>query len=731
MTVIASLITTLGLNSSAFTSGVNDAKRELRGARKDFRSTGDGMAGDANRYLGSISSNLKSVADGVRAGLAGLVGFGAAGAARQFLSLADEAKNLQAQMALATARSGNLGTALSDVDRIADATRSGLGETSALYGNFMRATEQMGGSQAQAARATETFSKALKIGGADANSAASATLQFGQALASGTLRGDEFNSVNEASPRIMRLLADSMGQPVGALRKMAEEGKLTSDILFRALTDQKFTAGIDAEFKTLPVTFDQAMTLVHNAAITTFGAFDSGGQFSTMIADFVGRGSDGFASLADDARTEGAEIRASFEGLHDVFEPLLAGARSAFGGVRSEANYTRETIANILDGVDQLRNFLPDLQRRAQAFDERTFGFRTGFTGDVGPRSNMAGQFRNSFDRSTAASRGRGQEDFLQRTYGQGFQRYLADPKNFDILGRRTTPVPRAPTPSTGGSGGSGKGRSAGGRRSSAGAVAPEKTVEERLQPLMDRLFPDEAKLRTFEKNMADLQALASAMSWSPAQLESAQERLLRNYHGQGLDGREATITDPDIGDIGQIGRKMDGMISEIDPRFNKLKAGNRDLVESYAGMVRDVTSSLSSLVDNIKSGNWLSAIASISDIVGQITGFKNGDGAATRVFSLNGARAAGGPVMAGGSYLVGERGPEILRMGGRGGSIVPNHQIGAGGGIAQIVPSPYFDVVVDGRVVRGAMPIAQATTATGMQQAGRSSAWRARQTVS
>nr|AGU09815.1 hypothetical protein [uncultured organism] len=684
MTVIASLITTLGLNSSAFTSGVKDAKRELRGARKDFRSTGDGMANDANRYLSSIQSNIKAVADGVRGGIVGLVGIGVAGAARQFLSLADEAKNLQSQMALATAKSGNLGMALADVDRIADATRSGLGETSALYGNFMRATEALGGSQAQAARATETFSKALKLGGADANAASSATLQFGQALASGVLRGDEFNSIMEASPRIARLLADSLGVNIGQLRKMAEEGKLTSDVLFRALTDRKFTDGIDAEFKTLPVTFDQAMTLVHNAAITTFGAFDSGGQFSTMLADFIGRGTDGFASLADRAREEGAEIRASFEGLHDVFEPLLAGARSAFGGVRSEANYTRETIASILDGVDQLRNFLPDIQRRAQAFDERTFGFRTGFTGDIGPRSNMAAQFRTSFDRSAAASKGRGQEEFLQRTYGQGFQRYLADPKAYDILGRRTTPAPR-PRPAATGGGGSGGRGSGGSRRTSAGPAATEKTVEQRLQPLMDRLFPDEAKLRTFEKNMVDLQSLAKAMSWSPSQLENAQERLLRSYHGQDLDGRDAAIAEPDIGDIGAIGKRLDGLVSEMDPRFKKLKDGNKDLVASYAEMARDVASSLSGLVGNIKSGDWLSAIASVADLVGMIAGFTKGKGGAARTYSVDGARAAGGPVMAGGSYLVGERGPEILRMGGRSGSIVPNHQIG-GAAVVQLV---------------------------------------------
>src|SRR3546814_9842048 len=68
---------------------------------------------------------------------------------------------------------------------------------------------------------------------------------------------------------------------------------LTADKLLRALTDTKFTASIDAEFKQMPVTVDQAMTQVHNAAIVTFGAFDQGGEFSTMLANFVSGGADG------------------------------------------------------------------------------------------------------------------------------------------------------------------------------------------------------------------------------------------------------------------------------------------------------------------------------------------------------------------------------------------------------------------------------------------------------
>ncbi|WP_254684544.1 tape measure protein [Edaphosphingomonas haloaromaticamans] len=261
---------------------------------------------------------------------------------------------METQLRLATASFGSFGQAQQDVGRIANATRNGLTETSTLYGNFIRASAAMGKTQDEAARATETFSKALKIGGAGAAEAASATLQFGQALASGVLRGDEFNSIAEASPRILKLLADSLGVSTGALRSMAAEGKLTADVLYTALTDRKFTAGIDAEFQQLPKTFDEAMTLVDNAAVETFGAFDRGGQFSTAIANFVSDGSDGFGRLADRAEWLGREVRSALAGLANVWDGFVDAGESAIERIRRK-------FGPLLYGLDQLNNAAADL----------------------------------------------------------------------------------------------------------------------------------------------------------------------------------------------------------------------------------------------------------------------------------------------------------------------------------------------------------------------------------
>lgn len=322
-----------------------------------------------DRAMGGIQKNASAterLVSRAMGGVAGaLAGVSVLALARGFLSLADEAKKLDATLKLATAGFGSFGKAQQDVQRIAEETRSGLTDTAALYANFVRGAKELGGTQAQAARATETFSKTLKISGADANSAASATLQFGQALAAGALRGDELNSILEASPRLARLLADAMGRPIGEIKKLGEEGALTSDKLLKALTDKKFTSGIDAEFKQIPVTFDDAMTQVYNSAVTTFSAFDRGGEFSAALASFFTEGADGFADLERNAEEFGISVRGTMEGLGSAFTPFVDAGREAFNALGIDfSNFTangRKEIAELLGAADDLLNIGPSI----------------------------------------------------------------------------------------------------------------------------------------------------------------------------------------------------------------------------------------------------------------------------------------------------------------------------------------------------------------------------------
>ena len=159
------------------------------------------------------------------------VGFGA----NELIAMVDGYTKYTAQLKLATKSTTDQAVAMASVKRIATDAQQGLGEIGTLYARITNGTAELGLSQSKLANITETVALSLKVSGAAASESSSAMLQLSQAFASGVLRGEEFNSVSEAAPRLMKALADGMNVPIGALRKMAEEGKLTSAVLAEAL----------------------------------------------------------------------------------------------------------------------------------------------------------------------------------------------------------------------------------------------------------------------------------------------------------------------------------------------------------------------------------------------------------------------------------------------------------------------------------------------------------------
>lgn len=114
----------------------------------------------------------------------------------------------------------------------------------------------------------EQLNKLYKIGGASLEQQKAGTLQITQALASGVLRGDEFNSMMENAPLVAQKLARHLGVSVGQLRAMAKDGQLTGDILKSALLGSAVET--NAEFAKMPMTFADMMTQVGNVASYAF-----------------------------------------------------------------------------------------------------------------------------------------------------------------------------------------------------------------------------------------------------------------------------------------------------------------------------------------------------------------------------------------------------------------------------------------------------------------------------
>lgn len=186
----------------------------------------------ARRVVGDATAGMSRAADMAKTALAGIgMGLGLS----QIIQMSDAFTKFTAQLRLASVSAREYAAAYEDVKRIATTSQQGLQETGVLYARIANGTRELGTSQKQVAAITEAVNMALKVSGATASESASAQLQLSQAFASGTLRGEEFNAVNEAAPRLMLALAEGIGQPVGALKKMAEAGEITSKIMSEAL----------------------------------------------------------------------------------------------------------------------------------------------------------------------------------------------------------------------------------------------------------------------------------------------------------------------------------------------------------------------------------------------------------------------------------------------------------------------------------------------------------------
>ncbi|MDC4012770.1 tape measure protein, partial [Acinetobacter baumannii] len=178
----------------------------------------------------SKSMDGLSVATRALAGyMAGLVTVGAA------ISKMDAYTGLQNRLKLVTNNQAELNKATEDTFRIAQKTYSAWDSVLQVYQRFSDNAKTLNLTMDDTARLTETVSKAVAISGASAEAADAALVQFGQALASGTLRGEELNSVMEQTPALAKAIAQGMGITVGELRSVAAEGKITSQEIVKAL----------------------------------------------------------------------------------------------------------------------------------------------------------------------------------------------------------------------------------------------------------------------------------------------------------------------------------------------------------------------------------------------------------------------------------------------------------------------------------------------------------------
>ncbi|EOX7543229.1 tape measure protein [Acinetobacter baumannii] len=198
------------------------------------------------------------------------------------ISKMDTYTGLQNRLKLVTNNQVELNKATEDTFRIAQKTYSAWDSVLQVYQRFSDNAKTLNLTMDDTARLTETVSKAVAISGASAQAADAALVQFGQALASGTLRGEELNSVMEQTPALAKAIAQGMGITVGELRSVAAEGKITSQEIVKALRNVE--KDVDALFAKTDITIGQSLTLLNNEITKFVGESGKGSGAAQVLA---------------------------------------------------------------------------------------------------------------------------------------------------------------------------------------------------------------------------------------------------------------------------------------------------------------------------------------------------------------------------------------------------------------------------------------------------------------
>lgn len=211
------------------------------------------------------------------------LGVAAVGGGTGLIKAIDDWTVFQNRLKLVHQSSDDVAAAQKGIMRIATETGASLSETATVYQRFASQQRELGLSSAQLVGLTETVSKAIALGGSSAESSAAALAQFGQALASGVLRGEEFNSVMEQAPGLTQALAKGLGVNVGQLRAMAADGKLTADVLVGSL--QKMRDSVNTDFAKTNMTISESIEVLKTRWVAFVGtAGDSSGAANALGA---------------------------------------------------------------------------------------------------------------------------------------------------------------------------------------------------------------------------------------------------------------------------------------------------------------------------------------------------------------------------------------------------------------------------------------------------------------
>ena len=318
-----------------YTAPLSKAEQQTKATTQRI-SADMGKASAAVDLLGNSASKTSQILGSLVA-TAG-IGFSVS----ELIKYSDTYTGLNNRLKLVTTSETQLATAVKDTFEIAQKSRSSWETTAAIYQRFAQNSDRLGLSQERVASITETVSKAVAISGASTESANAAMMQFGQALASGVLRGEEFNSVNEQTPAVLDAIAKGLGVPRAALKSMAEEGKLTTDVLIKAL--EKADQSVQDLFGKTDVTIGQSFTYLNNEITKFVGESGKGSGAATALSSSVMVLANNLDLLTNAAMVGGAYLAGSY--ISSLVATIVASVKNTLATAANTAATKTKILAD-------------------------------------------------------------------------------------------------------------------------------------------------------------------------------------------------------------------------------------------------------------------------------------------------------------------------------------------------------------------------------------------------
>ncbi|MBC7841892.1 MAG: tape measure protein [Gemmatimonadaceae bacterium] len=234
MAKLTEILATLKLDAKQFDAALRSSDDSLKKFTQNAQTNGGGVG----KVFGALLDTISALPAPIRLAVAAFATLNIGRAIMEAAKLAETYTLLEARIANLSDTQTDAAMAQAGVEAIAQRTNQSLEGTAEIYSGVATAAKEMGKSVGESLRFTEAAQRAIALSNRGIAGQQAATLQLSQALASGQLQGDEFRSLRENAPRLIKAIADGLGVTTGELRALSKEGKLTADVIFEALISQ-------------------------------------------------------------------------------------------------------------------------------------------------------------------------------------------------------------------------------------------------------------------------------------------------------------------------------------------------------------------------------------------------------------------------------------------------------------------------------------------------------------